>query len=206
MAHVFGLAEVDERRSTGLVFVVFSDEEENWGSHFLMVDVTLSSIGCFGCGALALPVEEMLIDGVVGIHGRRGIVFVGFVQRIDEKVEVSVFQVEDALTHGFRSFWMAECDENLVLGVVAMEVERTGEAKIDILIDEVEVVEVVLQNIANFLAHDGIFPDRGHVTFQVAVIVRIFSAVCRPDGILEHFEHEASFFFCCITDGARHEF
>ena len=25
VAHVFGLAEVDERRSTGLVFVVFSD-------------------------------------------------------------------------------------------------------------------------------------------------------------------------------------
>ena len=206
VAHIIGLAEVDKRRSTGLVFVVFSDKEENLGSHFLMVDIALSRIGCFGCGTLALPVEEVLIDGVVGVHGRRGIVFIRFVQCIDEKVEVPVFQVENALTHGFRSFWMAECDENLVLGVMTMEVERAGEAKIDILIDEVEVIEVVLQNIANFLAHDGIFPDRGHVTFQVAVIVRIFSAVCRPDGILEHLEHEASFFFCCITDGARHEF
>lgn len=206
VAHVFCFTEIDEGRSTGLVFVVFSDKEENLEAYFLMVDVALPRIGCFGCGALALPVEEMLIDGVVGVHGRRGIVFVGFVQCIDEKVEVSVFQVENALTHGFRFFWMAECDENLVLGVVAMEIERAGEAKIDVFIDEIEVIEVVLQDIADFLAHDRIFSDRGHVTCQVAVIVWIFRAVRRPDGVLEHLEHETSFFFCCIADGARHEF
>ena len=34
---------------------------------------------------------------------------------------------------------MAECDENLVLGVMTMEVERAGEAKIDILDREAAV-------------------------------------------------------------------
>ena len=53
-------------------------------------------------GALALPMEQALIDGIIVVHGGWRIVLVRLVQRHKEHVDVFLRQPLHALTNGGR--------------------------------------------------------------------------------------------------------
>ena len=78
----------------------FPNEEEHLTSLLPMVDVPLSGSGCLCRSALTLPVEQGLIDGVILIHCGGGIVFVSFVQRHEEHIQLLLRQPLYSFAHG----------------------------------------------------------------------------------------------------------
>ena len=52
------------------------------------MDVALPGGRVFGGGALALPVEQVLVDGVIVIHGGGRVVLIRLVQRHKEHVQL----------------------------------------------------------------------------------------------------------------------
>ena len=77
------------RRAAGkAVRFEFADEQEDAAAALLMMDVPLSRGGVLRCGALALPMEQLAVNGIVVVHGRRRVVFVRLVQRDEEHVQV----------------------------------------------------------------------------------------------------------------------
>ena len=61
------------------VCLEFSDEQQHFAAPLPVVNVSLTGGGVCRCGALALPVEETFIDGVVLVQRCGGIVLIGFV-------------------------------------------------------------------------------------------------------------------------------
>ena len=123
MADVVGFAEEHEWGGAGHVIVVFADKEEDVRAFLVVVDVALAGWGFFGGGALALPVEQPLVDRIVVVHGCRGVVLGRLVERVNEDVGLLVLDKENALADGFR-LHVIHRDEDLVTGVVAVEIER----------------------------------------------------------------------------------
>ena len=65
-----------------------------------MVDVTLPGRGLLSRGALALPVEQRLVNRVIVVHGGRRIVLVGLIERHKEDIQLLLRQPFDTLADG----------------------------------------------------------------------------------------------------------
>ena len=148
-----------------------------------------------------MPVEQVLVDGVVRIHGGRGIILIRLVQGIDKEVQFPVRQIADPLAHGLDLIRMAQGHQNLVLGVMAVEVQRANKTQVNALVHKIQVVQVVLQDIANFPAQGWILLNRSHITVQIAIIMRILGTGGSPDGVLEHLQQQAAL---CPLGGPFH--
>ena len=66
-----------------------------------MVDVTLSSGGGRRRGALTLPVEECLIDGIVLVERCGGVILFSFLERHEENVQLFLRQTFDTFSDVF---------------------------------------------------------------------------------------------------------
>ena len=66
-----------------------------------MVDVALSSRGGRRRGALTLPVEECLIDGIVLVERCGGVIIFSFLERHEENVQLFLRQTFDTFSDVF---------------------------------------------------------------------------------------------------------
>ena len=55
------------------VILEFPDEEQDFAAFLTMIDIPLAHRAGGVSGGLALPVEQLLIDGVIVVHGRGGV-------------------------------------------------------------------------------------------------------------------------------------
>ena len=66
----------------------FPHEQQHLAAALPVVNVTLSyGTGIRGC-ALALPMEQALVDGIVVVHGRGGVIFIRFIQRHEQRIDL----------------------------------------------------------------------------------------------------------------------
>ena len=89
--------------SSGASYTVgleLTDKQQHLASALYMMDIALASGRVLCRGALTLPVEQALIDGVVVIHGRGRIILVGLIECHKEHVKLLIRQPLDALAHG----------------------------------------------------------------------------------------------------------
>ena len=78
MPHIAGSPQIGIRLSTTgyTIRLEFTDEQQHLAAALPVMDIPLASCGIFSCRALALPVEQALIDGIIVVHGGGRIVFV----------------------------------------------------------------------------------------------------------------------------------
>lgn len=128
----------------------FSDKQQYTTALFPVVDVSLSGGRGFGCRALALPVEQALVDGIIVVHGGGRVILVSLVQGHKEHIQLLFRQPLHTLTDG-RRLQEIQCHQQLVAGVGAMQVERTVETYVHWLVNEINVVVLVLQKRLQFV-------------------------------------------------------
>ena len=61
------------------VILEFSDKEQDFAASLTMIDVPLAHRAGVICGGLTLPMKQLLVDGVIVVHGRGGVVFIGLI-------------------------------------------------------------------------------------------------------------------------------
>ena len=78
VAHIAGSPQIGIRLGAVCdpVGLELPDEQQHLAAAFSVMDKPLASCGIFSCRALALPVEQALIDGIIVVHGGGRIVFV----------------------------------------------------------------------------------------------------------------------------------
>ena len=116
-----------------------SDEEEDDASGFSLGEVALSCLGLRRRGGLALPVEEVAVDGVVFVEGGVGEFFLRFIECHEEDVRrlrdgIAVCMVE--VFHAFaNTSWLGEAEgcEDLVARVAVVDFEGAGIGKLCLL-------------------------------------------------------------------------
>ena len=119
------------------------DKQQNTASLFPVMDVPLSGGGVLGRCALTLPVEQVLVDGIIVVHGGGRIILVGFVQGHKEHIQLLFRQPLHTFTNG-RWFQEIQCYQQLVAGVGAVQVERAVRAHVHRLINKINAVVLVL--------------------------------------------------------------
>ncbi len=62
----------------------------------LMMNVALAGSRIFRGGTLGLPMKKTVTNGVVLVHRRWGIVGLSLIERYEERVNLSVFEMEYA--------------------------------------------------------------------------------------------------------------
>ena len=72
---------------TGIRFEL-PDKQQHTASFLPVMDIPLSGGRIFGCGALALPVKQVLVDGIIVVHGGGRVILVGFVQGHKEHIQL----------------------------------------------------------------------------------------------------------------------
>ena len=89
MAHIAGSSQISIRLGAicDPVRLELPDEQQHLAAAFPVMDIPLPSCGIFSCRALALPVEQALVDGIVVIHGRWRIVLVSLIERHKEHIQ-----------------------------------------------------------------------------------------------------------------------
>ena len=65
-----------------------------------MVDIPLTRRGVLRRSALALPMEQILVDGIVVIHGRGRIILIRLIERDEEHVKLLFRQPLHTLADG----------------------------------------------------------------------------------------------------------
>ena len=120
MFHVSGRAQegIGRRAAREAVRFELADEQEDAAATLLMVDVPLARGGVLRCGALALPMEQLAVDGIVVVHGRGRIVLVRLIQRDEEHVQLLIGQPFHTLAYRGR-FHKAHGHQQLIPGVSA---------------------------------------------------------------------------------------
>ena len=104
VAHIAGSPQIGIRfRATSdPVRLEFPDEQQHLAAPFPVMDIPLSSCGILSCRALALPVEQAFVDGIVVIHGRWRIVLVSLIERHKEYIQLLLGQPLYTLTDSGR--------------------------------------------------------------------------------------------------------
>lgn len=119
-----------------------------------MVNVPLSGWRIRRCGALALPVKQALIDGVVVIHGGRRVVLIGLIQRHKEHIQLLLSQPLDALAHRGR-FQKVQRYQQLITGIGTMEVQWAVKAQVHRLVYEVDLLIPIAKQLQKFTQQHG---------------------------------------------------
>lgn len=82
MLHVVHGAQTGIRLCTAKtgIRLKLPDKQQHSASLCPVMDIPLPGGRGFGGGALALPVEQTFVDGIILVHGGRGVVFIRLVQ------------------------------------------------------------------------------------------------------------------------------
>ena len=142
------------------VGLVFAHEQQNPAAALFVVDVALAGGGTLRRGALALPVEQLVADGIVVVHRGRGIVLVGLVQRHEEQVQILFRQPLHPLAHG-GGLQKVQGHQDLVAGIGAVQVQRAVEADVHRRVEEVDPVILVSQQLDQFSQQHRAVGQRG---------------------------------------------
>ena len=116
----------------------FADEQEDAAAALLMVDVPLARGGVLRRGALALPMEQLAVDGIVVVHGRGRVVLVRFVQRDEENIQLLVRQPFHAFTDRSRLHEI-HGNQQLIPGIGTVQIQRAVEAQRHGHVNEVDL-------------------------------------------------------------------
>ena len=90
MLHIVHRAQIGIRSCTAKtgICLELTHEQQHPASFFPVMDVPLPGGRVFGGGALALPVEQALVDGIILVHGGGRVILVCFVQGHKEYVQL----------------------------------------------------------------------------------------------------------------------
>lgn len=99
MLHIVGRTQIRISLSTTChtIRLELADEQQHLAAALLVVDITLTGGRIIHRRALALPVEQALIDGVVVVHGRGRIVL--------DKLEAAITNVSIPTEREFWEHW-----------------------------------------------------------------------------------------------------
>lgn len=144
-----------------------SDEEEDDAAGFSLGKIALSCLGLGRGGGLALPVEEVAIDGVVFVEGGIGEFFLRFIECHEEDVcrpcdGVTVRMVE--VFHAFANaggLGEAEGCEELVARVAIVDFEGTGIGKLCLLGNDIDAVIEEVEQFADLFLEGCFFRKTG---------------------------------------------
>lgn len=144
-----------------------SDEEEDDAAGFSLRKIALSCLGLGRSGGLALPVEEVAVDGVVFVEGGIGEFFLRFIECHEEDVcrlrdGIAVCSVE--VFHAFANaggLGEAEGCEDLVARVAVVDFEGTGIGKICLLGNDVDAFIEEVEQFDDFLFEGWFFCKTG---------------------------------------------
>ena len=129
-------------------------EQQHPASFFPVMDVALPGGRVFGGGALALPVEQAFVNGIILVHGGRGVILVCLVQGHKEYVQLLFRQPLHALADSGR-LQKVQCYQQLVAGIGAVQVQRTIKAHIHRFVDKINAVILILQKCLQLPQQNG---------------------------------------------------
>ena len=118
------------------------------------MDVALPGGRVFGGGALALPVEQAFINGIILVHGGGRVILVRFVQGHKEYVQLLFRQPLHALADS-GGLQKVQCYQQLVAGIGAVQVQRTIKAHIYRLVNKINAVILILQKCLQLPQQNG---------------------------------------------------
>ena len=79
--HIVRKSQESIRCSTQLIALVLTDKYHHVCAHVTMMYVALTGLAFGSCSALALPVEQLAVNGIIVVHGGGRIVLVRLVER-----------------------------------------------------------------------------------------------------------------------------
>ena len=150
------------------------------------MNIAPSRCGIGRCGALALPVEQRFTDGIIVVHGCRGIILIRLIQCYKENIRFLFRQVFNALTNSIW-FHKIHCHENLIARVSTMQVQRTSKAEIYRFIDEINMIEAILQKCNQLTEHNRTIGKIIEI-FKHLITVPVTRSFT-PHGDIEHLQH-----------------
>ena len=118
------------------------------------MDVPLPGGRIFCSRALALPVEQAFVDGIILVHGGGGVILVCFVQGHKEYVQLLFRQPLHALADS-GGLQKVQCYQQLVAGIGAVQVQRTIKAHIYRLVNKINAVILILQKCLQLPQQNG---------------------------------------------------
>ena len=118
------------------------------------MDVALPGGRVFGGGALALPVEQAFVNGIILVHGGRGVILVCLVQGHKEYVQLLFRQPFHAFADG-GGLQKVQCYQQLVAGIGAVQVQRTIKANNHRFVDKINAVILILQKCLQLPQQNG---------------------------------------------------
>ena len=144
-----------------------SDEEEDDAAGFSLGKIALSCLGLGRGGGLALPVEEVAVDGVVFVESGIGEFFLRFIECHEEYVcrpcdGVTVRMVE--VFHAFANaggLGKAKGCEELVARVAIVDFEGAGIGKLCLLGNDIDAVIEEVEQFDDFLFEGCFFRETG---------------------------------------------
>ena len=137
----------------------FTYKQQNTAAFLAMVNVSLTGGRILCRCTLALPMEQLTVDGIVVVHRGRRVVLVCLIQGHKEHVDVLLWQPLHTLTNG-RRFHEIECYKELIAGICAVQIQWAIKANIYRLVNEVDMVLIVLQQIHQFAKKDWAVSQR----------------------------------------------
>ena len=146
MLHIVHRAQIGIRSCTAKtgICLELTHEQQHTASFFPVMDVALPGGRVFGGGALALPVEQAFVNGIILVHGGRGVILVCLVQGHKEYVQLLFRQPFHTLADGSR-LQKVQRHQQLVAGIGAVQVQRTIKAYIHRFVDKINAVILILQ-------------------------------------------------------------
>ena len=168
------------------VILEFPDEEQNFAAPAAVIDVPLAHGAGVICGGLALPMEQFLVDGVIVIHGRGGVVFIGLIQGHEEYIDLFVRQPFHAFTDA-AGIHEVHGHQQLVAGIGTMQIQRTVETQVHRGVNEIDAIQLITQQLLELREHHRAVSQSVEIVENLVVIPR----GCRfsPNGDVEHLHH-----------------
>ena len=150
------------------------------------MDISLPGGRVFGGGALALPVEQAFVNGIILVHGGGRVILVRFVQGHKEYVQLLFRQPLHALADSGR-LQKVQRHQQLVAGIGAVQIHWAIKAHIHRLVDKINAVILILQKCLQFPQQNGTIRE----SIQVIENFFILPAFCSfaPEGHIEHLQH-----------------
>ena len=188
MLHVARRSQIGVRLRTAghTVRLKLTHKQQHLAAAFLVVDIALTGGRIFCRGALALPMEQALVDGIIVVHGGWRIVLVRLVQRHKEHVDIFLRQPLHALTNGGR-LHKVQRHQELVAGIGAVQIQRAVEAQLHRLVDKVDLLKAIAQQLQELTEQNCAVRQGIEVTKHLFVVPVLHSLT--PDGDVKHLHH-----------------
>ena len=188
MLHIVHRAQMGIRSGTAKtgIRLELAHEQQHPASFFPVMDVALPGGRVFGGGALALPVEQAFVNGIILVHGGGRVILVHFVQGHKEYVQLLFRQPLHALADSGR-LQKVQRHQQLVAGIGAVQIHWAIKAHIHRLVDKINAVILILQKCLQFPQQNGTIRE----SIQVIENFFILPAFCSfaPEGYIEHLQH-----------------